>query len=303
MHNGHNKKDKELHLVGNNTAVDPFGKNIAASLAYKKMERLVTATYMITNFVPKNENLRQRVRDIANNLLTDTINLRSGLTSLGAGALENIVAQVRLILSLLDVLYASGLISEMNLKVLKEAYKDFAQNLSFMAQGKLNDGIELTQEYFLQKPITESHPNNDGAQENLDITRLSQHKNHKNNKQRKLQHKKIHNPSSASIYNIDNNTNKQDAKNISKYAITAYNKKNNQKTPASAKYIFNDRAQTILDFITKRGSASTGDLAGLITNCSSKTLQRDLAKLVANGTLKKQGEKRWTRYSLCIDNS
>ncbi len=42
-----------------NMSVNPFGQNRVAEIAYKKIERLVLATYLITNFVPENENVRK----------------------------------------------------------------------------------------------------------------------------------------------------------------------------------------------------------------------------------------------------
>jgi len=257
MYNGHNKQKAELDIVGNNADVDPFGTNAAAALAYKKMERLVTATYMVTNYVPKSENLRQRVRDIASNLLTDTITLRSGFTSLGTGALSSITAQVRTTLSMLDALYASGLISEMNLKVLKSAYTDFTQSLSAMAHGSASDGVELTSEYFSQAQATQQ----------------------------------------TSKQGLDVKGSRRGEVAPPRKEVVPINKRDVDK-PKVRSSKGTERVQTILDFITKRGSASTGDVAQLITGCSSKTLQRDLTKLVQDGILTKEGEKRWTRYSL-----
>ncbi|MEK6878241.1 MAG: hypothetical protein AABY22_01465 [Nanoarchaeota archaeon] len=40
------------------------------------------------------------------------------------------------------------------------------------------------------------------------------------------------------------------------------------------------------------------DVVGLINDCSEKTIQRELLTLVDEGILKKEGERRWTRYSL-----
>lgn len=147
----------ETHLPqtsGKNGEADPFGKNAAAALAYKKAERLVTATYLVTNHVPKSESLRSRVRDICSALLTDTIQLREGFASSGVDALAAIVAEVRLVLSFLDALFASGLISEMNLRILKEAYLDFVHSLEVMRDMGAAEGFELTSDYFGQ---TTSH--------------------------------------------------------------------------------------------------------------------------------------------------
>ena len=59
-----------------------------------------------------------------------------------------------------------------------------------------------------------------------------------------------------------------------------------------------DRSQRIVDIVTVKGVVSIRDVAGVITDCSEKTLQRELLSLVENGILKKEGERRWSTYRL-----
>ena len=40
------------------------------------------------------------------------------------------------------------------------------------------------------------------------------------------------------------------------------------------------------------------DVSPLIKGCSEKTIQRELLSMVKSGILKKEGEKRWSKYSL-----
>lgn len=61
---------------------------------------------------------------------------------------------------------------------------------------------------------------------------------------------------------------------------------------------FNERQLTILEFLSERVSAKISDLTTFFQNVSSKTIQRDLQDLVNKGILKKEGERRWTIYSL-----
>ena len=59
------------------------------------------------------------------------------------------------------------------------------------------------------------------------------------------------------------------------------------------------RQNTILEFIKScGGEVSVGDLARLMPDLSTKTIQRDLLDLVGRGQLKKRGQKRWSRYYL-----
>ena len=59
-----------------------------------------------------------------------------------------------------------------------------------------------------------------------------------------------------------------------------------------------DRAGRILDIVTAKGTVSIRDVASVITDCSEKTLQRELLSMVENGVLKKEGERRWSTYRL-----
>ena len=57
------------------------------------------------------------------------------------------------------------------------------------------------------------------------------------------------------------------------------------------------RRDKILDFIKQNNWSSIRDIAKFIPGVSSKTVQRELVELVRIGTLKKTGERRWSRYS------
>jgi hypothetical protein len=59
-----------------------------------------------------------------------------------------------------------------------------------------------------------------------------------------------------------------------------------------------NRQHTIVELIRKGGALGIRDIAAHIPGCGEKTVQRELAALVSAGTLKKQGEKRWSTYSI-----
>jgi len=40
------------------------------------------------------------------------------------------------------------------------------------------------------------------------------------------------------------------------------------------------------------------DFSKVITDCSEKTIQRELLDMVEKGIIKKEGERRWSKYSL-----
>lgn len=57
------------------------------------------------------------------------------------------------------------------------------------------------------------------------------------------------------------------------------------------------RQREILKVVKEKGDIGVKDAAGVVSGCSEKTLQRELAALVDEGVLKKEGKRRWTRYS------
>jgi hypothetical protein len=59
-----------------------------------------------------------------------------------------------------------------------------------------------------------------------------------------------------------------------------------------------DRQEAILSVIKNKGTASIKDISTLIRGVSEKTIQRELILLIEAGFVSKQGERRWSTYSL-----
>jgi predicted HTH transcriptional regulator len=74
------------------------------------------------------------------------------------------------------------------------------------------------------------------------------------------------------------------------------------KVPAPRKDVLKDgfspRQSQIISEIKTMGQLTIRDLIGKIEGCSEKTIQRELLSLVEVGVLKKEGERRWSRYSM-----
>ena len=59
-----------------------------------------------------------------------------------------------------------------------------------------------------------------------------------------------------------------------------------------------DRRESVLSVIRNKGTASIKDISTLIRGVSEKTIQRELTALIEAGMVLKQGERRWSVYSL-----
>jgi len=60
----------------------------------------------------------------------------------------------------------------------------------------------------------------------------------------------------------------------------------------------NDRKGQVLEMLKTRGALGIKDIARTITDCSEKTIQRLLNTLIQEGSVKKEGERRWSTYHL-----
>lgn len=58
------------------------------------------------------------------------------------------------------------------------------------------------------------------------------------------------------------------------------------------------RKNAIKDILAAQPNATIKDISQKIKDCSEKTLQRELISMIKDGLVHKEGERRWSRYSL-----
>ena len=81
-------------------------------------------------------------------------------------------------------------------------------------------------------------------------------------------------------------------------SITINNNTQNIKTINNISMDIGSRRKKILEIVRSRGAVTINEFIESIKGISSKTIQRELTSLVLSGTLKKTGERRWSKYSL-----
>ncbi len=62
-----------------------------------------------------------------------------------------------------------------------------------------------------------------------------------------------------------------------------------------------DRAERIKTVLEAKPQATVKDVAEIITDVSEKTIQRELNSLIEKGQVVREGERRWSRYSVVKD--
>lgn len=99
----------------------------------------------------------------------------------------------------------------------------------------------------------------------------------------------------------------EDAPTLSNIAKSTISKDSNKTTNPVKKHIkdisdnnihIKDRRQSIMSVIKNKQRASIKDISTLIRGVSEKTIQRELSSLIGEGLVKKEGERRWSTYSL-----
>ena len=190
-----------------------------------KVKRLSIALYRLTDYFDTDEPMRASIRARTIVLMDSAI------------ALKDIKRPINELLSYTDVLLYSGLLSETNIRILKDELMSLMNQVETLNVGEASPFFGIG-DLMLDEP--------------------------------KLQKSQV----SGFI--------RQD---------TAFL----QTEPDSQK---DKRQSAIIDFIKKNGGANVRDLMAVVKGCSEKTIQRELALLIARGTLKREGERRWSKYLL-----
>lgn len=287
MDDKNNNKNKEIE---NQTSYDKlnlktvsiFQNDTQVIFIFKKTERLTSAIYLITSFLSDNEPIKWKMRDTAVHLLSYSINLSSQGHRSRADAMNNFTAASFEIISLLEVANISEIISSLNCKIIRFEIEKIIELVELKERG-LNAKFLLPKIFFETK---EGHPNADDNGERGE--RLGQDLNKKDTKKSANQ-----NSNEEQVFEVDSY----------KGHITVKDIKGGEKTdmPFNKGHIVRDknkRYEVIINLLKKTKEISVKDVSSIVSDCSEKTIQRELLNLVGKGVLKKEGERRWSKYSL-----
>jgi len=264
-----NKKDNQLALLrGLNVGVEfnvnmvgLFGDNYACAHAYKKTEKLLMAIHLVTNFVSETEPARNAIRDKSVRILSEMLKLRFGFGSAGSSQVDNVVASLYEIISILNVLHIAGFISGMNLEILKKELLGLIVFLQEAEESETSEKITFEKNDFKTEEFLDDLNLKDKKLSLKDgfLKRTSlRGKTHGDEKRKNIV------AGSGSVSSV-----------------------------AHA-----DRRNIIINLIKDKISVNVKDISIVIKDCSEKTIQRELIALVNEGVLKKEGERRWSVYSL-----
>lgn len=276
---------------------------------YKKTERIVSAVFMITAYFDKEEILKMSLRKTATSLLKNTMSFINGRhDSYKTELSKRIISDVSELYSYFEFAYLSQIISENNYTIFVHELDQHIESLKdILEERETIRGQELTNNFF----DTNSNTNNSAGNLNNSQTLNSVNKNQVISKG--------HNKGQQNTNNVlyKNKEQQKDTKDIlkdkqnlkfkgSQEELMKFLKEESNRTSADNKS-FNkneknsknsDREEKIIQIIKDKKQVSIKDITDAFSGVSSKTIQRELSKLVEKNILIKEGERRWSTYRL-----
>lgn len=259
-----------------------FKKDSYHLYVYKKTERLVTVIYMLTNLFLDKEPIKWHLRDEALDLLSNSLSFSARETTGETNAVKSFVSGLIEISSILEFAKISGLVSEMNCRLIRSEFDALLRIIEKNEDMSLISGELTLPENFFDLPENISPIKNSAT-----ASVASQNILHRESKGQSQF-------SPTKSVSFKPTTVKKDVVHSSSGQVA---RPIPQAIP-SPKIPGINRSQAILDMLKKDSNLTIKDFANVITDCSEKTIQRELLAMVGKGVLKKEGERRWSRYSL-----
>lgn len=267
-----------------------YGSDGTRILAYSKSQKLVTALYMVTDIMDKDEPIRTKLRNCGVDILSDIQSIKHH-----EGQAESIMASGRIdaTMSFLKIASTMNLISDMNYSILEKEFTKLKAALQEYTSTR-NSWLEE----FLDTPQIEEvklgvgGPVSNRTSQNYDQGAIKGHINPKGHTRLGLQN------ASTLMHALSDKKLARSFVNFSSKVVGS-----EQPNKNNFDLLKKERRYEITSFIVKNnGSATITDIKngakGVLAACGEKTLQRELLSMTKDGVLNKVGEKRWSRYSI-----
>lgn len=286
-----------MELSENNTknlSLNITDRNLAP-ISYAKTDKLITALFMVTDIMDKDENIKIKLRDIGLSILSDihlnSFNIKQSYVLL--------LKKINLIDNLLDIAKELNIMSVMNNSILKKEFK----NLKNSIENALDKNFSLEENILNDLLKDESILKDNPSQKMFEI--LPTYFEPKPNRQnpnllngQKPTNIGLQTPSTLmnALEKLKNTKPAQITKNIKKNNYNSYdkNKDNSSKNSRREELVKILKSNSKGLTISEIKNVSNGQIATL----GEKTLQRELVAMVKDNILYKTGSKRWSKYFL-----
>lgn len=253
-------------IANQTTRTSPFGDNVSADRAYRRVEKIAAAVHLLTNHISDTEYLRVEARRTATSLLSQVLALRDELRSPTATPVREVEVTIRYLISLLRMLAVSGHVSSPNADIVSEALDDLGVFVQAAHRSVLSESVRLSRDEFLdvRMRVLPNVQASDSEKEHV-VTTVSQ---------------TAANTGSVRVSVSGDIPESASGEDTAPHAVADI------------------RVASILEVLRTGGAWGIKDILAHLPEYSEKMIQRELADLVQKKVVSKQGAKRWSKYSL-----
>lgn len=240
-----------------------FSSDEHLSFIFKKTEKIASALYLVSSLLKDTEPIKWEFREKGINLLLSTIAANTSEPIDKNAVIQSFFTDSLETLSLLNVAFLSGLISEMNHAVIVRELESIVSLLKTkVLEGAAKAGYVLSDSFFRTDPSLLKRELRTDIRTSTDTTTAL-----------------------GAVGETEKIKPADKGDKGQKEKMAVKDKKDNRKV-------------AIINLLKKKSHLTIKDFSEAIVGCSAKTIQRELLDLVAKGVVEKEGERRWSRYSL-----
>ena len=255
----------------------------------KKTEKIITATYLISNLLEENEPMKAHIRENSLVLLKSVNALAQRHVRNTSQEYRTTLATITEMIALFHIARASKVISHMNASMLIEALRAI-HIIVLDKQYSINSAsFEIDNEEALYREGEEQSYEKEGVFVTSYDALLPEEREEERGV-KKLAKKDI----SVTSRIHENQKEKKQQKQSTRNTVRSIHGEGTTLTPIGEKK--NNRRQMILDVLVRGVDVSIKDISHKVRGCSEKTIQRELNNLVLENRIERIGEKRWSRY-------
>lgn len=294
-----NNQGHDVQISKNNVVFSLFAKDSYLVFVYKKTERLVAGTYLVTELISDEEPLKWQFRSTAMDAVSFAMLLSRDQVG-RSDALNDLMRVFVKMLSFCDIAFASRLFSEMNYGLLKKEIENLLDTLSANSKSSiaLSESQKVISESFFSVPTSQFLMNQSGV--GGEIVKPIFPSDPNNFQERSVKKwgevDEITSPSNSKGH-VKRTLNLKDTRIGASSIATSNSIGDVVNLGASSD---SNRRSLIVGLLRTKSNLTIKDFSAVIKGCSDKTIQRELQSLVKSGVLKKEGERRWSRYSLSM---
>lgn len=277
---------------------------VYVSLA-KRSQKIVTALYMVTDFLAELDPMRGLVRNEITTSMQNLFDLMHNDKTKRVEILSQVHNKLYAVISYLEVIYRNGFVSEMNYSVVvgelqklrDDIHLQITKSLPYDKKSNNNQGV---QEFSFADSFFENSKT-DSVEKNTSLKMPQERSNQKDTAANAIDIKKTQQDATVFVpkktsYSVPAHITEKIQKGLAKKALKDERKARKKEVkPNAAKQ---ERKDNILKILKQKKDASINDICALFKDCSSKTIQRDLIELINEGMVKKEGSRRWSKYNL-----